>query len=376
MTVQIAYLVLSQPTVCVIARVSPTEQSKSRVPEPRSHDYYEGNKEVAHGDSASNVVSRATARVFNASSLHYWTSKLDFVLTLITWTEVIPSNIKSQQKHEAYSTSPDNAQPYTDSLPVLPSGSPAFPVLPIVSPFATQAPLPTIPVFPRQTHIPHSPPTAPSAPQMALAMPSLLSNLRARHDPPLFGRRPLLLRRNTSLETGSEDRECRWGKQFGVAEGGTQDIGVTVTTPTAVSEPASPSALFDASLGGITAAPEVADITLPDAPPVPERKPSLEGLVSSAQRRKRRSLGAPPSPLASHPPAPEHELGPLIAHAVNPPSREADGDITDELTEHNTSARALQKAFDEFELDVRKGLGKAGEIWSGFLTGSKRKGSR
>nr|OQO24959.1 hypothetical protein B0A51_04737 [Rachicladosporium sp. CCFEE 5018] len=170
--------------------------------------------------------------------------------------------------------------------------------------------------------------------------------------------------------------ECRWGKQFRVAQGRTQDIGVAVMTPTAVGEPPPPSKSFDDVLGNSTAAPDLQNITLPDAPPVPERKPSLDDVVSSAQRRKRRSLGAPPSPVASHPPAPEHEPGPLIAHAVNPPSREADGDITDEPTEHDTSAHALQKAFDEFELDVRKGLGKAGEIWSGFLTGSKRKGSR
>ncbi|KAK6438939.1 hypothetical protein LTR95_004856 [Oleoguttula sp. CCFEE 5521] len=169
--------------------------------------------------------------------------------------------------------------------------------------------------------------------------------------------------------------ECRWGKQFGVSQGGDQDIGLAVTTPTAVSEPAPQSTSFDDMLGGVTAAPGTEDITLPDAPPVPERKPSLDDVVSSAHRRKRRSLGAPPSPLASHPPVPEHELGPLIAHAVNPPSREAAGDI-DESTEHETSAHALQKAFDEFELDVRKGLGKAGEIWSGFLIGSKRMGSK
>lgn len=74
------------------------------------------------------------------------------------------------------------------------------------------------------------------------------------------------------------------------------------------------------------------------------KKPTLEDLLESAKRRKRRSSGAPPSPLASNPP---------------------------ELESEGTAALSLQKALDDFELDVKKGLGRASELFRWGRRGSK-----
>jgi hypothetical protein len=140
--------------------------------------------------------------------------------------------------------------------------------------------------------------------------------------------------------------ECRWGQQYGVAQTTAQaavqpqvDFGAVESVNVAS------STTFDDILSTPTVTTQ--DVEMTDAVPTPpsastinDKKPSLDDLLSSVKRRKRLSAGgAPPSPLAA-------------ALAVE------DGKTTNEK-----SARALQKAFDDFELDLRKGLGKA----SGFV---------
>jgi hypothetical protein len=79
--------------------------------------------------------------------------------------------------------------------------------------------------------------------------------------------------------------------------------------------------------------------TPPSASSINDKKPSLDDLLTSVKRPKRLSAGGAPSrPLAA-------------ALAVE------DGKTTNEK-----SARELQKAFDDFEFDLRKGLGKASDF--------------
>lgn len=82
------------------------------------------------------------------------------------------------------------------------------------------------------------------------------------------------------------------------------------------------------------------------------KKPTFDDLLESAKRRKRRSAGPLPSPLASNPPSPI----------------EGGGD-TQEVPAHT-----LQKAFDDFELDVRKSIGRASLLLNGFVLGLKGTG--
>ena len=146
--------------------------------------------------------------------------------------------------------------------------------------------------------------------------------------------------------------ECRWGKQYGVQ---TPVVAATVTVPS--SPPAKPETIteeetsktsFDDILLDVSAA--IADPVFEDcleplteqttpASPEETRKPSIDDLFESAKRRKRRSAGQVPSPLASNPPSP----------------------VNSEFSEPST-ARALQRAFDDFELDIRKSFERAGEV--------------
>ncbi|KAK3724357.1 hypothetical protein LTR37_000981 [Vermiconidia calcicola] len=154
--------------------------------------------------------------------------------------------------------------------------------------------------------------------------------------------------------------ECRWGKQYGVQ-----------TPPAIVTVPSSPSATqeskeepetktsFDDILLDVTSAianpnsdEYLEPLTQMNAPPSPEedtRKPSMDDLLQSVKRRKRRSAGTVPSPLAS-----------------NPPPRESP-----EAGSPSTS-RGLQKAFDDFDLEVRKSFGRAGDVVASFLGPSRR----
>jgi hypothetical protein len=81
------------------------------------------------------------------------------------------------------------------------------------------------------------------------------------------------------------------------------------------------------------------------------KKPTFDDLLESAKRRRRRSAGPLPSPLASNPP--EQEEAPTAS----------------------ASAHTLQKAFDDFELDLKKSIGRASVLFNGFVHGLKATGS-
>lgn len=168
--------------------------------------------------------------------------------------------------------------------------------------------------------------------------------------------------------------ECRWGKQFGAAQTRAQ----VVVTPQAVvpsipPPPPPPSTMVaepvvkdleqpSKSLEGLASVPATIE-EVPEAEAdatsghshdeqsttVQEttRKPTFDDLLESAKRRKRRSASIEPSPLASNPPSPIEEEG----------SQQA-------------SAHTLQKAFDDFELDVRKSIGRASLLLNGLLKGN------
>jgi hypothetical protein len=86
------------------------------------------------------------------------------------------------------------------------------------------------------------------------------------------------------------------------------------------------------------------------------KKPTFDDLLESAKRRKRRSAGGTlPSPLASNPPSPTEQDG-------------------DEQAQEAASAHTLQKAFDDFELDLKKSIGRASVLLNGFVLGLKGSG--
>lgn len=152
--------------------------------------------------------------------------------------------------------------------------------------------------------------------------------------------------------------ECRWGKQFGVHTPVIASTPSTVTVPSSPESPPPPEAeqksktSFDDILLDV---PSITDPTSEDflepltqmSPNSPEdgiKKPSMDDLLESAKRRKRRSAGALPSPLASNQPSP--------TTPVSSPS----------------TAQVLQRAFDDFDLDFRKSFGKAGDAVTSFVT--------
>jgi hypothetical protein len=66
----------------------------------------------------------------------------------------------------------------------------------------------------------------------------------------------------------------------------------------------------------------------------------MDDLLDSAKRRKRRSAGPVPSPLASNPPSPVESEFPA------------------------SNDQVLQKALDDFDLDIRKSFKEAGVVVS------------
>lgn len=156
--------------------------------------------------------------------------------------------------------------------------------------------------------------------------------------------------------------ECRWGRQYGVQQVQTQaqnqqaaNVGKVVEDREKKPEDEVVKTSFEEILLEIPATiAEEGEVEMLDAPAPTEettsstemsiKKPTLEDLLESAKRRKRRSSGAPPSPLASNPP---------------------------ELESEGTAALSLQKALDDFELDVKKGLGRASELFRWGRRGSK-----
>ena len=155
--------------------------------------------------------------------------------------------------------------------------------------------------------------------------------------------------------------ECRWGRQYGVATPTTVTASPEVTPPAretaAVEYPAvgqgedmilDLSTLIDESLH---AEAEDLDVDMdadPPLSPVDEKAPSMTELLESAERRKRKSTGAAPSPLTLHPGAHEVETGDLAQSA------------------------AVCRATDDFEVDLRRSIGRA----VSSLFGKSREGGR
>lgn len=171
--------------------------------------------------------------------------------------------------------------------------------------------------------------------------------------------------------------ECRWGKQFGTQQTQAQAQvavaphvvvpSVPPPPPSMVAEPVakdleqpSKSAEKLSSLPAtIEELPEVDTDAASDhhlheevSATVQEitKKPTFDDLLESAKRRKRRSAGPLHSPLASNPVSPVEQ-------------------------EQEASAHTLQKAFDDFELDLKRSLGRASLLLNGFVQGFKGSGS-
>lgn len=172
--------------------------------------------------------------------------------------------------------------------------------------------------------------------------------------------------------------ECRWGKQFGAAQ--TQAQALVVATAAAVPPPPPPppppasmvdepvaknlerpsrSALEITSLPATideesgTEADVLSEHRHEELSPTAQettKKPTFDDLLESAKRRKRRSAGPLPSPLASNPPSPTEQ---------------------EAMDSQAASAHTLQKAFDDFELDLKKSIGRASVLLNGFVLGLK-----
>ncbi|CZT25748.1 uncharacterized protein RCC_11417 [Ramularia collo-cygni] len=160
--------------------------------------------------------------------------------------------------------------------------------------------------------------------------------------------------------------ECRWGKQYGVHTPVKPTLVVPSSPPPAAqpekdTEPAIPTT-FDEIL---LVEESIVDPASPDyleplstAPSQSQkgntesetRRVSMDELLDSVKRRKRRSSGLLPSPLGA-----------------NPPDKEVDSPAT----------RSLQKALDDFELDMKMGLfqgaSKKAEVFVRGLVDGKSK---
>jgi len=175
--------------------------------------------------------------------------------------------------------------------------------------------------------------------------------------------------------------ECRWGKQFGAAQ--TQAQAQVVVSPATISPPPPPpppSSMVDEPVANdlearsksaeklsnlpatIEELPEADEATVELSDHIHEdpsttaqettKKPTFDDLLESAKRRKRRSAGNTlPSPLASNPPSPTEQQG-----------------------DEQAAAHTLQKAFDDFELDLKKSIGRASVLLNGFVLGLKGSG--
>ncbi|KJX95010.1 hypothetical protein TI39_contig4143g00011 [Zymoseptoria brevis] len=156
--------------------------------------------------------------------------------------------------------------------------------------------------------------------------------------------------------------ECRWGKQYGVQTPVRATAVVPSSPPPAPQKPSKvaetmPPVTFDDILLDVS---EIVDPASPDylepltAAQSQSQKGNTEGetrivsmddLLDSVKRRKRRSSGLLPSPLGANPP--DAELAPV----------------------RDASTQSLQKAFDDFELDLFKGFGGATDKAENFVKG-------
>lgn len=173
--------------------------------------------------------------------------------------------------------------------------------------------------------------------------------------------------------------ECRWGKHFGAAQ--TQAQAQVVVAPVDVSSlPPPPASMVDEPIAKdlerrdknakkLSTRPATIE-EMPEADEAIEvsdhihedpsttvqettKKPTFDDLLESAKRRKSRSAGGTlPSPLASNPLS---------------PTEQEDTDVA-------ASAHTLQKAFDDFELDLKKSIGRASVLLNGFVLGLKGSG--
>ena len=153
--------------------------------------------------------------------------------------------------------------------------------------------------------------------------------------------------------------ECRWGQQYGVPTPVVSVTPATVTVPSSSASESSTdlekraSASFDDILLDVTPSfnePVPVGEVEPQSLVSPEeetKKVSMDDLLESAKRRKRRSTGPTPSPLASNPPSPVEAESPQPA------------------------AQALQKALDDFDIDIRKTFGRGGVAVSNFVSGRR-----
>lgn len=157
--------------------------------------------------------------------------------------------------------------------------------------------------------------------------------------------------------------ECRWGKQYGVHTP-VKPTSVVPSSPPPATEPEKsseplPPTTFDEILleEEILVDPASPDYLEPLSTAQSQsqkgniegetRRVSMDELLDSAKRRKRRSSGLLPSPLGA-----------------NPPDKE----------EGSAATRSLQKALDDFEIDMKMGIsgvGKRAEVFVRGLVDSK-----
>jgi hypothetical protein len=197
--------------------------------------------------------------------------------------------------------------------------------------------------------------------------------------------------------------ECRWGKQFGQQQTRAQSCSQPSTSPTTasdslgppppasmVAEPAvgdlgAPSSSFEGLCSmpatieeameseAITSSPSATASDATTAAAVQEtttKKPTFDDLLESAKRRKRRSAGPLPSPLASNPPSPVEQQFPENALTLTS-SHSASESASASASASGSSTHTLAKAFDDFELDVRKSIGRASLLLNDFVLGLK-----
>ncbi|KAK0307651.1 hypothetical protein LTR91_001181 [Friedmanniomyces endolithicus] len=180
-------------------------------------------------------------------------------------------------------------------------------------------------------------------------------------------KKPSALSKNCSMRCDYPS-ECRWGKQYGVHTPVTSTPPPPPTVALVVPETnEKPKTTFDdILLDASDASQSTAAIHSPGTATSEavimnsketEKKPSMTDLLESAKRRKRRSGGQMPSPLGSNPPSPT---------TAEAPSESTTGDEAEE----GASAGFLQKAFDDFELELRKSslLERAGGLVSGWAS--------
>ena len=181
------------------------------------------------------------------------------------------------------------------------------------------------------------------------------------------------------------EKDC-WGKQFGTAQTQAQAQVVVAPAPAVSSPPPPPPPPPPTSMIDEPVARDVerrsksaeklstVPATIEEVPEADEaieisdhihedpsttvqettRKPTFDDLLESAKRRKRRSAGGTlPSPLAANPPSPTEQEG---------------------QAQQAASAHTLQKAFDDFELDLKKSIGRASVLLNGFVLGLKGSG--